>query len=463
MVVVSLSDGELDIRTRTALFRHSLVGALVDLEPGERHAEIKRLSKRIHEFPSGRKAPVGASTLRRWLKVFREGGFEALMPSLRRDYGTSRAIPEEWIQKAIALRKEVPSRTARSLVEILARVQGCPAINPHTLDSILLRRGWNRRQAGKKPKKRRLRWTAAHVGDLWQGDATPGLWLPDPRDPARKRQTTLFLWIDDVSRLVPHAEFFFDGKAPRMERTLRLGICRRGVPRRAYTDNANIFRGEPFKAALAELGIRLLHSEAYSPEGRGKIERLFGVIQDGFYPEARAEIQAGRIGTLGLLNESLWAWLECVYHRRTHSEIRATPLDAFRAGLDHVRPADALVVARAFLWRYVRTVSRNGFVSLLGNSYSVDPAWSGQKIELRLDPFDLSRVDVYRDRRPVARAQVRECKKARLLDMEPTVPPPVVEPSGVNFLETLRHEHREQILREIGPIAFAKAIHKEQA
>lgn len=457
------SDEDLDIRTKTALFRHSLVGSLADLEPGELQRELKRISKRIHEFPSGRRARVGKSTLRRWLKAFLEGGFEALMPALRRDYGLSRAIPDQWIQKAIALRREVPSRTATMLVEILSRLDGCPSINPHTLDTVLRRRGWTRRQAGKKPKKRRLRWTAAHVGDLWQGDATPGLWLPNPRDPKKNLQTSLFLWLDDVSRLVPHAEFFFDEKLPRMERTLKLAICRRGVPLRTYTDNGKVFRAGQFKATQAELGIRALHSEEYSPEGRGKIERIFGVIQDGFYPEAREEIQAGRISSLGLLNESLWAWLECVYHQRVHSEIHATPLDAYRAGLEHVRPADALTVSRAFLWRYVRTVSRNGFISLLGNLYSVDPAWSSQKLELRLDPFDLSRVDVYRDRRPVARAHVRVLKKARLLDMELLTPPPAVEASGVNYLEMLRREHREQLMREIGPVAFARAITKEES
>jgi transposase InsO family protein len=456
------SDKELDIRTKTALFRHSLIGSLTDLEHGELKRELHRLSRRTHEFPSGRRGKVGESTLKRWLKAFREGGFSALMPALRRDYGASRKIPEEWVKKAIALRKEVPSRTARVLVDILKRLEGCPKMSPKTLDTVLRRRGWTRRLAGKKPKKIRIRWTARHVNDLLQGDATPGLWLPDPKNPGKSRQTQLFLWIDDVSRLVPHAEFFFDAKLPRMERTLKLAICRRGVPNRIYTDNGNVYRAGQFKAALAEVGIDPRHSECYSPEGRGKIERMFGVLQDNFYPEAQKEIDEGQITSLSLLNESLWAWLERVYHQWHHSEINTTPLEAYRAGLDHVRQADPLQVARAFLWRYTRTVSRNGFISLLRNSYSVDPAWAGQKIELRLDPYDLSRVDVYQDRRPVARAQVRELKKAHILEMVRLAPPPAVEPSGVNYLGMLRQEHRQQLIREIGPISFANLMNEEE-
>lgn len=134
----------------------------------------------------------------------------------------------------------------------------------------------------------------------------------------------------------------------------------------------------------------------------------------------------------------------------------------YRAGLEHVRPADPVKVARAFLWRYIRKVSSNGFVSLFGNSYSVDPTWSGQELELRLDPFDLSRIDVYRDQRPVARAHVRHLKKASLLEIQPLAPAPPTEPSGISFLDGLRQEHRQKLTRELGPIPMPKAIGQEE-
>jgi transposase InsO family protein len=459
----SEADADVDSRTKTALFRHSLVAPLVDLEYGEQKRELQRISKRTHKLPSGRRGKVGKSTLKRWWKAFREGGFEALKPALRSDHGQSRKIPEEWVKKAISLRRELPSRTARDLKAILERLEGCPTINAHTLDTVLRRRGCTRRLAGKKPKKRFIRWTAKHVNNLWQGDATPGLWLPDPRDLEKWLQTKLFLNIDDVSRLVPHAEFFFDEKLPRMERVLKMGLSRRGLCDIYYVDNGSVYRALQLKASLAELGIKLTHSKKYCPQGRGKIERIFGVIQEHFFPEAEAEIKAGRIKTLQQLNEALWAWLECVYHRWEHSEIKTTPLKAYEAGIQHVRAADPVKLARAFLWRYTRKVSSNGFISLFGNSYTVDPVWNGQTIELRLDPFDMSRVDVYQDNRPVARAVVREQKKSRLLDIEPLAPPPPVEPSGVNFLEMLKSEYRQQLKNEIGPIAFAEAIKNKEA
>jgi hypothetical protein len=91
----------------------------------------------------------------------------------------------------------------------------------------------------------------------------------------------------------------------------------------------------------------------------------------------------------------------------------------------------------------------------------VDPSWGGQQIELRLDPFDLSRVDVYREQRPVGRASVKAMKVGRLLDIEPFETAPPAEPSGLNFLQLLVHEHREKLARETGHIEFAKAFEIE--
>lgn len=448
-------------RLEIALFRHSLVADLASthLEHGDMGRELSKIARRrFRSIPGSKRTRVSIGSLRRWLNSYRRGGLEALKPGLRSDYGRSRAIPAEWVRKAVALRHDVPSRTARVLVEILSREEGYPGINIHTLDKVLRRLGKTRRQI-RKPKERVRRWSAKYVNELWQGDATDGVWLPDPHNPEKKLLTTLFAWIDDVSRLVPHGEFFFDEKLPRMERTLKLAILARGLPSRSYTDNGNVYVAAQYKAALAELGIKPIHSRVRKPRGRGKIERFFQVVQNDFYPEV---YKAG-IQTLSELNEAFWAWKECIYHERVHSEIGQTPLQAYRAGLADVRSADPVTVARAFLWRFKRKVFANGFLSLHSNSYSVDPSWCGRTIELRCDPFDLSRIDVYQDGRPVARAQVRKLGRSHCLDLEPLVLPPPVEPSGVNFLDALRREYRRKLLAETGEISFRSVLQEKPA
>jgi transposase len=85
----------------------------------------------------------------------------------------------------------------------------------------------------------------------------------------------------------------------------------------------------------------------YAPEGKGKIERWFESLRLQFLPE----VETSDLTTLTELNESLWAWLACVYHQRVHSETQQTPLARYTVGLDQVRHADPEVVRRAFLWR----------------------------------------------------------------------------------------------------------------
>jgi putative transposase len=450
-------------RTVTASFRHDILAPLIEIVerregPGVLLRAMRVISKQKLTFPSGEVGTISVSSLRRWLTAYLHGGLETLKPALRSDYGKSRAIPIEWVNLAIALRAELPSRTATMLIEILKRQKGYPTagINAHTLDKVLRRLGHTRHQDRHRYKKKPARrWSAKHVNDLWQGDATPGVWLPHPRHQDKKILTKLFLWIDDKSRLVVYAEFFYDEKLPRMERTLKLALLRRGKPKRLYTDNGSVFVASQFKAAMDELRIKRIRSRPRQPRGRGKVERMLQTVQEGFYPEV---YKAG-ITTLQELNESLWAWLECVYHERAHSETHQKPIEAYRSEVERVSQADPVKVARAFLWRFTRKVSDAGFISLLGNSYSVDPVWAGNRIELRCDPFDLSRMEVYRDCRPIGTATVRLLKKGSCLDLVPTTPPsPAPAPTGINFLDALRDEHRRHLAAEIGEIPFRTAL-----
>ena len=445
----SEKDGEVDRSTQIALSRYSLLQPVLAVADEQCGQLIKELSKRRYRTPRGKKK-YSARTLRRWLASYRSDGLDGLKPKARKDRGET-SVPIEWLNLAISLRSEVPSRSATVLLEILSRQPNCPVIAPQALNRALKARGWSRAQAMKKPTQRRKRWQAEKVFDLIQGDATDGIYLMDPLDPAKFIKTKLFLWIDDVSRLVPYAQFFFDEKLPRMEHTLKMAILRRGLMKRVYTDNGNVYRANQFKAALADLEVRQVHSRAYTPQGRGKIERLFGLIQEQLFPELMRE----KVDNLELLNESLWAWLERVYHVRVHSETGQTPLDLYRSQVSEIRQVDPVRLQRAFLWRFKRKVSKNGFLSLFGNQYSVDSQWTGRHLELRLDPYDLSKVLVFENCVPIGNAVIQVQKNQRVIEVERVAPPPVQD-SGISFLATLREEYRQQRLREVESISFRK-------
>jgi putative transposase len=201
-----------DLNTDIALFRYGLIAQLVHTPPdtGQQERLLREIASRTYTIPGSPRIRVSITTLRRYLKTYREKGFDALRPGSRADAGAPRAFPPEVLEKAIALREEQPSRTTQTIVDILRRDESLSlprSLNVHTLTTHLRRHGKTRRVLAQTGKTYR-RFERDHVNSLWQGDAMVGPWLPDPYAPGKKRRTHLFCFLDDHSRLVPYAEFF---------------------------------------------------------------------------------------------------------------------------------------------------------------------------------------------------------------------------------------------------------------
>jgi transposase InsO family protein len=452
-----------DLLTEIALFRYGLIAPLVHDPPeaGQQEPALRAIAAKTYRIPGSKRTQVSVTSLRRYLQTYRAHGFEALRPTAREDLGQPRAFPAAVLEKAIALREEQPARTTQTLVDILRRDETLGAslekpLNVHTLTTHLRRRGKTRRLVHQQTKTYR-RFEREHVNALWQGDMLVGPWLPDPSTPGKKRRTYLFCFIDDHSRLVPYAEFFFDEALPRMERVLKVGILRRGVPAALYVDNGQVYSATQFAAACASLAIQRIQAAPYSPEGKGKQERFFETVRAQFLPE----VDASQLTTLTDLNASLWAWLECLYHQREHSETRQTPLARYTAGLAAVRPVDPETLRRAFLWREKRKVHRDATLSLQGNRYQVQPQWAGRTLELRFDPFDLSHVELYLDGQSLGAASVLTQGRQRHLAVErlATEPPAPPKPqTALDFLAALRAEYAQQQHQTLGRLPFAELL-----
>src|SRR5260370_717885 len=95
------------------------------------------------------------------------------------------------------------------------------------------------------------------------------------------------------------------------------------------------------------------------------------------------------------LNELLGHWVREVYHQRVHSETGQSPRDRYQAAGQPASP-DAALLREAFSWSAVRLVRKTATVDLEGNTYSVDPFLTGRKVELGFDPFDMTRLALYR-------------------------------------------------------------------
>jgi transposase InsO family protein len=440
-----------DRRTEIALFRYTLVLPLLrgDYEPGGKGRLREQIAAGYHQIPHSSRRNVSAPTLGRCERRYNQDGFDGLKPKRRSDRDQPRAISPDTLDRAEALKRQQPRRSSRSIVKALNMdtTQPIPeeTIAPRTLRRQLALRDATTAQllAEQRPKPYR-RFERSHFGDLWQGDAMHGPKLPDPANPDKERQVFLFAFLDDHSRLVPQAQFYWNEQLPRLEDCFKRAMLRYGRPLAIYVDRAKVHVSKQLDTICATLGIQRILGTPYYPEGRGKIERFFQFVQSDFLPE----LTTSAVDTLPLLNESLLAWLEVVYHTKNHSETGQAPLERYRQDeTPTTRPVDPTELRQAFLHRDQRKITKTATFSFKSNRYRVAEYLRGRTIELRYDPFDLSRLEVWLQNTFLQIAELDRLVTTVHPDVEPD-PTPVVPPDeGLDYLALLRAE-RERLLQE---------------
>ena len=426
-----------------ALFRFSLIAEAANprTTSAERGLIVQGLASFAHAHPDGTMRTYSRGTLDRWVRAYRAGGLDGLRPVGRSDTGVVRRHPE-LLDEAAALRAELPSRSAAAIADIVWQRHKV-RVPERTIRAHLRRRGLHRAALAAAPRAFG-RYEAERPNERWITDVLVGPFVPHPRT-VGSRRARLFLIVDDHSRLLVHGRWVADENTRAGQDVLRAAIARRGVPEVLYADNGAPFANAALERTCAVLGVRLVHSAPYSPQGRGKQERLNRFIRERFLTEAEA------VGIAGLdeLNDRFLAWAEQVCNTRVHAETHETPIARFLAG-GPPRAADPAVVSEAFRWSALRKVTRTATVSLAGNRYQVDPALVGRRVECRYDPEDLSRLDVFVEGRPAGVATPLVIGR----HTHPAVPQaarPVPEPTGIDYLGLVAAAHEEATA---GPIAY---------
>jgi putative transposase len=420
-------------RREIGLFRYALVRDAADpaLSKAQRGRLVGALADRGHLGPDGRLVRVSRTTLGRWIRAYRHGGFEALVPRPR---VTPLRTPAGMLELAFRLKRERPERTAAQVREIMLASVGDQLVpGLRTLQTHLARQGLNVRGDGRSPGKVYGRFEAAERNQLWTGDGLHGPKLAS----AGARRAVLLAFIDDHSRLLVGWRWGTGEDVFRLEAALRAGLMGRGVPEAILVDRGSAFVSSQLLRACAVLGVRLIHASPRAAATKGKIERFFRTVRDQFLVEIDDGVE------LPELNRLFSAWLEVVYHRRMHSETNATPLERFDAAGAPALPTPALL-REAFLWSQERTVTKTATVSLHGNQYEVDPALTGRKVALIFDPFDLTRIEVCYQHRPFGTAVPLVIGRHTHPQAQRELPPPAAS-TGIDYLKLLAEQRDTEL------------------
>jgi putative transposase len=430
------------------LFRYSLIRPMLDpaCSPVERGAMVRAVAAEEHTGPGGERLTVSRSTVDRWIRNYRAGGFQALVPRPR---VVPPATPAGVLALAVTLKRELPERTAAQVRAVmLAAAEGDGGVcSERTIQRHFSRLGLKvARGAG--PVKVYGRFEASERNELWTGDGLHG-----PQIGGRK--AILLAFIDDFSRSLVGYRWGTAEDVTRLEAALRAGLGARGVPRAILVDRGSAFVSRQLERACAVLGIRLIHATPRAATTKGKIERFFRTVRGQFL----VELGSRKVADLTELNRLFSAWVEVVYHRREHSETKMTPLARFQGVAPPELPSPELL-REAFLWSEPRGVStKTATVNLHGNEYEVDAALLGHQVELIFDPFDLERVEVRYDGRGMGTAvPVRITRQVHpKVKAEPAPPPPS---SGIDYLGLIAQRRAAELAGK--PIDYAALAKRDR-
>lgn len=402
---------------------------------------------------------ISERTLRRYLARYREAGFDGLKPKARGRKPAAAAIGEAVLEQAILLRREVPGRSVRQIIQIL-EWEGLVKpgeVKRSTLQEKFEERGYSSRQmrlyeskgvaARRFQKRRRMA--------LVQSDIKYGPYLPIGPG-GQKKQVYLVLFEDDATRSVLHGEFYalFDQRI--VEDGFRKTIQKYGLPEAVYFDQGKQYKTQWMKRTCAKLGIRLLFARPYSPESKGKIERLNGVI-DSFLSEVELE----KPQTLEQLNGLFEVWLSECYQNKPHAALGGrSPEQAFRNDPHPLRFVEPSVLANAFLHCESRKVDKSGCISFMNRKYEVGLLFIGRTVEVVYDPADITEITIeYEGHEPW---QARELVIGERAGKRPALPESLQpkEADASRLLRGAEKRHGQRREQQLPAISF-RAIRKE--
>ena len=415
------------------------------LEKGEERQRLMELSQQEVVFPGGSKRKPSLSTLRRKLKKYRSGGFNALVRKVRSDRGAPRTVQTDVIATAIAAKKEQPRRSPMMLNLILAQQHG-QTVPRSTLYRHLKAAGATRLKLDVTQQKVRKRWTCEHTNDMWAGDFEYG---PYVLVDGQSVQSYLSAFIDVCSRYIVAARYYVRQNFDVLSDTLIRGFEVHGVPLKIYLDNGKVYHAHALKQACYRLGAGLLHRTKGDPATGGIIERFFETVQSQF----EAEVRAGNLFSLERLNEAFAAWLEVVHHQTANSETGEAPRQRYDQRLIAIRQADMEAVAESFLQQEERTVDKTfSDIRLNNRFYKVDPKLRGDRLRVRYDlrgPAEEILLYSLKDEY-LGKGIVHQRQEGQNPAPEPRRPPPKFDLLGM-----LIDKHRQQLATEIGGIDYS--------
>lgn len=338
------------------------------------HLVKKVIGKEVSQVTAGELLGISERQVRRLVERVKEEGEAGIVHKLR-GRESERKIGEKERQRIVRVYKERYEGFGPTLArEKLKEGEGIE-ISKETLRKWLIGEGlWERKR--KYRGYRQWRERKKYYGEMVQVDGSHHDWLE-----GRGPKLVLMGYIDDATGRIYCRFYDYEGTWPVMD-SFRRYVRKYGLPQSVYADRHSTYQSwretrikeelegkEPqseFGRALEELGVKLI--AAYSPQAKGRIERLFRTLQDRMVKEMRLR----GIKTKEEANE----FLEREYLRRYNEQFSVKAAER----QDVHRKAGHIDLNRVLCIKATRAVRNDYTVSYNGKHYQILDRTRAQKI-----------------------------------------------------------------------------------
>lgn len=396
----------LDENTRTAiaLKRFSLLGPVINGQVLNKKSYFSEVAAQQIEMPHYGLNSYSPKTIENWYCRYLRGGLDALKPSTRGDKGNIRKIPSDTKGMILEYVNNYPKAPKTVVYEMLLK-DGIINSNNISLSTFYrFLKATPKTELPEEEVKELKRFSHENINELWQTDVMYGPYIKVGR---KKKQTYLFAYIDDASRLITHAEFYFLQSYESLRYSFKEAVLKRGIPKLIYTDNGKIYRSQQFEFICASIGTILIHAKPFSPNEKGKIERFFLTVRRRFL----STVDPLKLQTIEELNERFKVWLEEDYQRKPHSAHgKLSPLDVF---IDQVNKTklinDPVALKEKFLLRERRKIKHDATFSINKILYEAPQSFANTEIQVRYEPEWLDSANIplllYKDDKLIGKAR----------------------------------------------------------
>lgn len=373
---------EQDKKHDIALMRYSVISPLItglqedysSLDAFFRDASLKGVTA-----PDGSVRKYAPGTIEKWYRAYKQGGFDALLPTGRSDAGKPRKLDDEIQEQIRYIKTNYPRMSAAA---IYRQLQDNGSIRHGEISESTINRYINLLALELKTTTNQdmRRYERPHINEVWCGDSSVGPYLKTPD--GKKHKLYIIALIDDASRFITGIDIFFNDNFVNLMSVMKSAVAKYGRPKLFNFDNGSAYKNKQMELLAARIGSTLNYCKPYTPTAKAKIERWFRTMKDQWM----ASLDIRDFHSLEELRGNLLAWVH-LYNNTPHASLKGkTPQERFFSEPEQIRRLAQEQIDKDFLLEIERRVSADSVIVIDQVEYEVDFRFAKQRIRLRYSP-----------------------------------------------------------------------------